>query len=118
MSKRPNPPNQSAEAFKLADILPAISKELRLDEKAKEFSLLSVFDELLGQQFDGQFCGKARALRIQTKAGKRQLVVLTENGTVANELSFYTAQLLEQLNAFAAQTGIRLDAVQCRIGKR
>lgn len=105
----------SQPVFRLVDILPGLSRQLRLDEKAKEISVLSLVDHFLGSEFDGRFLGLAKASHMVFKNDKRVLLIDVKSGLVASELGFHTQALLAQINHYAPQTEITVHQIKLRI---
>ena len=105
----------SQPVFRMVDVLPALSRQLRLDEKAKEISVMSLVDHFLSSEFDGRFSGLAKASHMVFKNDKRALIIDVKSGLVASELGFYVPSLLQQINHYAPQTEITVHQIKLRI---
>ncbi|MEB3286466.1 MAG: DciA family protein [Vampirovibrionales bacterium] len=100
---------------KLVDVLPELSRQLRLDDKAKEVSVIALANHFLKTDFDGRFSVAAKASHIVQKRNQKTLVIAVRNGLIASELNFYKEALLTQLNHYSAQTEIQLHGLSVKV---
>ena len=95
-----------------SSVLPAVCEALRLDDKVREWTVLSLWETIL----DGPFRGKVPALQIKIKGGQKHLVVKAVDSTVASELTFHLESYRQKLNAYKHETGCEIDRIDLRIG--
>jgi len=95
----------------VADMMPALSKHLKLDNKVREWSILTLWEKTI----DPVFVGKTTARRIETRSQKTCLYVTAANATVASELHFRLPQYCERLNAYRKETGLVIDEIKIQL---
>jgi hypothetical protein len=91
-------------------IIQRVAEALRLDSKAAEYAMLQVFEVVIPEQYKG----KAKANRIYYKGKQAVLEVHVASPLIAQELGFERMTLLERMNTYSAQTGIRLNELIIR----
>jgi len=101
----------------LQTIFPEIVKQLGLERRVQEFSVLALWEKVLAENLPPLFHRKTEAVKLKLVGEKRQLVVRVENASLASELMFHREKLQRQINAFSPQTGITIDDIILRIGK-
>lgn len=112
MSKPDPRKRKSGEAEAVGALLGGMSRTLHLDEKAKEFALFALWQQVVG----GSFQGRTRAVRLARQGEKLLLQVKVQDSVTASELSFYLETYREVLNEFQPQTGFRLDGIELGVG--
>ncbi len=95
----------------VSDILAVVGQTLNLDKKAQEWSVLSLWEQVV----DPQFKGKTKALRLKSFAQKKIMVIQAQNHSVAAELTFFAEDYRQRMNAFTPQTGITVSQIEVRI---
>lgn len=104
----------SGEALPVSQILSAVGKNIHLDRKVQEWTVLALWDRVI----DPPFQGKTRATRLKRSRQQNELVVQASHAVVAADLTFFLEEYRIRLNAFAPQTGleihrIRIDKTHC-----
>ena len=97
----------------VSSLLGEVGRQLRLDDKVQEFSLIRLWPEVAGPDFARQ----SEAVKVERRNGKARLQVLVFDAGVATNLGFALEGIREALNAYAPQTGVRLDAIDLRLGR-
>jgi hypothetical protein len=93
-------------------VLPVVGKHLNLDKKVQEWSLLSLWAQIV----DEPFRLKTRAFKIQRNARENILLIHASHPAVAAELSFYLEKYQNRLNGYAAETGLTVHRIELRVG--
>lgn len=113
MSKPDPKKRKSGEAEAVSALLGGMSRTLRLDEKAKEFALFALWQQVA----EAAFPARTRAVRLACKGEKLFLQVKVQDSVTASELSFYLETYREVLNTFRPQTGFYLDGIELGVGQ-
>lgn len=126
MSRPPRPANQGGRrtpgglggdaVSSLADVLPALCRDLSLDQKVNELAFLALWDSQVTAIAGPMVAGQTRAVRLQQRGARRILLVRVGHAALAAELGFHVAALKEALNRFEPQTGVRIDHIQLTVG--
>lgn len=98
-------------------IFPEIVRQLGLERRAQEFSVLSLWEQVLAENLPPLFHQKTEAVKLKLVGDKRQLIVRVENASLASELMFHREKLQRLMNAFSPQTGITIEDIILRVGK-
>lgn len=112
MRKLPHGPGNKAATSKLADVLPGLCRDLALDEKVKELSLLSIWETLV----DDLYKKNTRAVSVRKQGGKNILLIRVKEAALASQLTFDIQRLKTELNRFAPQTGVKIDDIRLQVG--
>lgn len=96
----------------VSQVLPTVGRQLHLDQKVQEWSVLALWEQIV----DSAFQNTTRALKIQSMGGQKQLVVLVTNHALASELTFCLEEYRDRLNGFFPQTGLKIDKIKLRMG--
>jgi hypothetical protein len=91
-------------------ILQRVAHTLHMEDKAGEFALFQVWHTILPQRFQG----KTRPVRIYYKGRHSGLEVAVDSPVAAQELGFEREYLLDALNRYSLETGIRLKEITLR----
>ncbi len=105
-------PHTSQPVHALKDVLPGLCRELALDEKVREMTVLSLWSQLVEEPYRSQ----SKAVRLRQQGAQWILWVQVADAGMASDLSFQIPNLLLQFNQFAPQTGVRVDQIRLRIG--
>src|SRR6478609_2981060 len=117
MSKYPpKKPQRSGSLMSLGDVIPAVYQNLDMDKKVNEFAVLSLWPQALTGVLGVDIAMQTQAVKLRQAAGKMVLHVKVSSAPMASEISFYTSTLLQTLNAYAPQTGIKIDRIELRVG--
>lgn len=95
----------------LADILPVVGERLNLPRKVQEFSVLSLWPQVVEPVFQG----RTQAMRIRRVDTKNHLLVRVDHSVVAAELTFHLQTVQNRLNAYAKETGIVIHHIEIRV---
>ncbi len=114
MYKPPKKPKRAGLMSSVSQVLPQVGKDLRLDERAQEWAVLSLWSRIV----DGPFQTTTRASRLRPKGGQNTLTVQVNSATVAAELSFYLEQYRQKLNEYQPQTGLNVQRIEIRTVSR
>ena len=109
--KKPRRPRSSF--VPVADVLGAVTKDLKLDERVREYALLKLWAALVGEPYAG--CSKAS--KITRRGSETVLTVKVNDSAMASQMGFVLPQVQAKLNGYAAQTGIRVDRIMVQVGK-
>lgn len=102
----------SGPAEQIAQILPAVGRQMNLDKKVQEWSVLSLWEKII----DAPFRGKTQALKIKSTGNRNSLLVKAANAAVAAELTFYLETYQNRINAFTPQTGLVIHRIEIYTG--
>ncbi len=103
----------------LADVLPGLYKDLKMDLKINEFALLALWPTVLTAEMGPTAeiaCEHTKAIKIRRQGNKITLLVKVAHAVLASELTFHTMPLLSALNAYTPQTGLKVDQIQWMVG--
>ncbi len=92
-------------------VLPAVGKKLNLDKKVQEWSLLSLWEQII----DEPFKKTTRAVRVKPYHLQNILMIQVESATVAAELAFYLEKYQNKINAYFLQTGLEIHRIELRV---
>lgn len=92
-------------------VMAAVSQQLGLDNKVKEFALFGLWKSVAEPPFRDGIVGQ----RLRRQGTTTTLVVQVPHAAMASELAFHTPRYCQQLNTFAPQTGIVLDAIAVEV---
>ena len=96
----------------LERLLNKVSHEMGLEQKANELALLRLWDRCVAERFRGS----TKAVKVLKKSGQKRLLVQVAHAALASDLSFSLEACCQALNQYTAQTGIRLDKIELRVG--
>lgn len=102
---------RAEEAQSVSAILPLVGRNLGLDRKVQEWSVLSLWDQVIDPAFEG----KTKALKIRVNGKQNRLVVGARHSAVATELTFFTETYRTRLNTYANQTGVEIHAIDIQV---
>ncbi len=97
----------------LSAIIPAVGKSFNLDRKVQEWTVCSLWEQVI----DPPFKGKTQATKIKATQTENQLLVMVQSAGVAAELQFFLEEYRDRLNRFAPQTEITIHKIQTRVGR-
>ena len=98
---------------KISDILPAMCESMALDTHVRDMAVLRLWPKLLP---DERFVAASQALSIRRVGAQHVLMVRVSDASLATELGFYRDAMREAINAFAPQTGLRIDDIRMHVG--
>lgn len=101
----------STPVLPVSRVLASVGKSLNLDQKVQEWSVLSLWPQVV----DEPFRTTSRAVRIQRQGQQNQLLVQVDNASVAAELAFHLEDYLGKIADFAPQTGIVVHRIELRV---
>jgi hypothetical protein len=114
MYKPPKNKKRAGQLTSVSHVLPQVGKELRLNERAQEWAVLSLWTRIIDEPFQAT----TRASRLRPKGGLYTLTVLVNSATVAAELSFFLEQYRQKLNEYRAETGLSVHRIEIRTVSR
>jgi hypothetical protein len=114
--RKPQKPESSSAITSLADILPAVCRDLALDHKVNELALLALWPSQVEKLSGAVAAAQSKAIRLKKQGNRTILVVKVASAALASELGFQAPALKEALNRFHPQTGIVLDQIQLSVG--
>ncbi|MBX2861762.1 MAG: DUF721 domain-containing protein [Vampirovibrio sp.] len=97
----------------VADVLGAVTEDLKLDQRVQEFALLNLWPQLVGEPYAG--CSKAS--RISRRGNETVLTVKVSDSAMASQMGFLLPTVQTKLNSYKAQTGIQVDKINVQVGK-
>ena len=116
LTRKPSP-----EALLLTEVLPEVVRDLNLEQKANDMAVLSLWPVVVPTELKPY----ARAIRLErakTKGGgaasewgqlpKMTLWVGVNSASAASRLTFVQHEVLEKLNTYTEQTGIRVTDIR------
>lgn len=106
--KRPTKRPALSQPATIGAVLPAVGKQLHLDDKVREWSVLSLWSRIV----DERFAGKTAARGIKRIGGRNILQVAVRGSAVATELGFSLEDYLECYRRYQPQTGLVLHAIE------
>jgi predicted nucleic acid-binding Zn ribbon protein len=98
----------------LNSILNTVAKNLGMEQKAREFAVLQLWQLVVPEAY--RACSKAKAVVYRGNKAP-WLRVNVSSGAMATELSFEREELLEALNKYSPQTQIVLAGIDLKVGK-
>lgn len=115
-SKKSAKPVRAGSLSSLAQVLPGVCDDLKLDDKINELAFMALWP----RQVEG-ICGKTvaestRAVKLKKNGLKMVLLVKVAHASLATELGFHVTTLKDALNRFQPQTGIAIDQIQLTVG--
>ncbi|HEY9686030.1 MAG TPA: DUF721 domain-containing protein [Coleofasciculaceae cyanobacterium] len=114
--RKPQKPDSLSALTSLADILPAVCRDLALDRKVNELALLALWPKQVEMLAGAVAASQSKAIRLKKQGDRTILVVKVASATLASELGFQVPALKDALNRFHPQTGIMLDQIQLSVG--
>lgn len=101
----------------LGQVLPQVSRDLALDQKVRDFALVGLWDQVVGEIKNGEaYRKKTRAVKLTRRREATVLLVKVRDAATAGELSFLLEGIREKLNGYAPQTGRVVDVIDLKIG--
>lgn len=91
----------------VSQVLPVVGEQLNLTQKIQEWSVLTLWEQVI----DSVFQGKTQAVRLKKVGQNHTLLVNAANSVIATELSFFLEQYRERLNAYAPETGLFIHQI-------
>jgi hypothetical protein len=114
--RKPQKADSPSALTSLADILPAVCRDLALDRKVNELALLALWPKQVEMLSGAVVAAQTKAVRLKKQGNRTILVVKVASAALASELGFQVPGLKEALNRFQPQTGILLDQIQFSVG--
>ncbi len=96
----------------IGDILPAVGRELGLDNKVRELAVLALWEQVVPEAYRQT----SRAVRLRREGCQWILDVRVANGPTATELAFERENIRERINAFTPQTGFAIARIEIGVG--
>lgn len=95
----------------LSDILPAVGRELGLDNKVRELAVLALWEQVAPET-----CRRAsRAIRLRQEGRRWIMDVHVADGPTASELAFHLEDIRRRINGFSVQTGFEIAKIDLGI---
>lgn len=94
----------------IQSILPSLERQLGLEQKVVELSVFALWNTIVPEAFAGATHPKRL---LKQESGQYILEIKTDHSTIANELSFASAAICEQLNTYSRQTGCHIALLKC-----
>lgn len=91
----------------VSQVLPVVGEQLNLTQKVQEWSVLTLWEQII----DPIFHGKTQAVRLKKMGQNHTLLVKAANSVIATELGFYLEHYRERLNAYAQETGLHIHQI-------
>lgn len=99
-----------------SEVLPRVCEDLALDKKVNEMALLALWPKQVAGIAGQAAAENTRAVRLRKQGYQTILSVKVTNAALASELSFQLPALKDALNAYAPQTGLKVDQIQLSVG--